>query len=103
MRAQDDEYDHLPAFSEGDTVWYKSSDGDEVKARVKRAGSDELDLNVREDADPARVRPRDPEGEASDDDEYDHLSESEEEEEEEDEEGDEEEEEEEEEGEDGGD
>ena len=102
MRAQDDEYDHLPAFSEGDTVWYKSSDGDEVKARVKRAGSDELDLNIREDADPARVRARDPEGEASDDDEYDHLSDSEEEEEEDDEEGDDEDEEEEEE-EDGGD
>ena len=41
-------------------------DGDEVKARVKRAGSDELDLNIREEADPARVRPRDDAGDASD-------------------------------------
>ena len=66
-------------FAVGDRVWYKSSDGTEMKARVTKVG-DELDLNVRDDADLTRVRLRGDE-EASDDDEYDHLEEEEEEEE----------------------
>ena len=44
-----------------------------MKARVTSAG-EELDLNIREDADPTRVRARDPEAEASDEeDDYGHL------------------------------
>ena len=83
-------------FVEGQKVWYKSSSGarrqrlcsvcspsrksevqstslhalpllpgEEVKGRVTKAAGC-LDLNIREEADPARVRPRDDAGDASD-------------------------------------
>ena len=61
-------------FEVGHRVWYKSSSGEEIKARVVRCidGQALLDLNVREEADIGRVRPR-LEADASDDDEYDYL------------------------------
>jgi hypothetical protein len=49
-------------------VWYKNSEGEEMKARVTRVEGGEIDLNIREEADVERVRARDPAGEASDDD-----------------------------------
>jgi hypothetical protein len=82
---EEEDYGHLAgsSFEVGDTVWYTSSDGEELKGRVRRVEGDEIDLNIREEADLDRVRARDAEDEASDDDEYDHLSDDDEEEEEE--------------------
>ena len=45
-------------------MWYRASDGEERKARIKSVEHD-LDLNIRTGADPDRVRRRDPEDEAS--------------------------------------
>eukprot|EP01043_Picozoa_sp_COSAG02_P053514 COSAG02_NODE_5918_length_3941_cov_1.614784_4_plen_129_part_00 len=66
---EEEDYGHLTSGFEVDQcVWYKNSEGEEMKARVTRVEGDEIDLNIREEADIERVRERDPEGEASDDD-----------------------------------
>ena len=65
---EEEDYGHLSGFQVGDCVWYKNSEGEEMKARVTRVEGDEIDLNIREEADVERVRARDPAGEASDDD-----------------------------------
>lgn len=72
--SDDEDYDPNATYSVGQTVWYTSSSGEELKARVMASESGgTVDLNIREEADLQRVRPRDGEVEQSDEDEYDHL------------------------------
>jgi hypothetical protein len=65
---EEEDYGHLSGFEVGQCVWYKNSEGEEMRGRVTRVEGDEIDLNIREEADIERVRERDPEDEASDDD-----------------------------------
>jgi hypothetical protein len=63
-------YDRLWAV--GQRVWYTStSSGQMMKARITAVGAT-LDLNVKEDADEANVKPRG-DDDASDPDQYDYL------------------------------
>ena len=63
----------LVTFTVSQRVWYMSSDGTEMKARITSIG-EEINLNVRDDASSDRIRPRS-EDELSDADEYDYLDE----------------------------
>jgi hypothetical protein len=63
----------LVTFTVSQRVWYMSSDGTEMKARITSIG-EEINLNVRDDASLDRIRPRS-EDELSDADEYDYLDE----------------------------
>ena len=58
-------FGQVATFKVGDKVWYNSSSQGETKARVTGTAC-WLDLNVREEADPERVRPRDDPADASD-------------------------------------
>ena len=72
-------------FKPNDRVWYTSSDGTDMKARVhsivNSINGEELNLNVREDADPTRVRIRGEEA-VSDAEEYEDFEDEEDDEEE---------------------
>ena len=77
--SDEDQYDEDKLYSSGEKVWYKSSTGEMMKARVEEITADnELNLNIKEDAPWDRVTKRDDtqDGAMSDDDEYDHLDES---------------------------
>ena len=69
-----------PAFTKDQRVWYTCSSGEELKARVTAWDKSTLalDLNIRDEADPSKVRARIDE-ECSEDDEYDHIDEEDEE------------------------
>ena len=61
-----------PLFAVDQRVWYQSSSGEELKARVVTFFGTTVDLNIRDEADASRIRPRG-DDEASEPDEYDHL------------------------------